>query len=298
MKMSAISLLEWQKLFGEEESCAQALVKIRWPDGFQCPHCGTKKAYYIKTRKMYQCAQCRHQVSVTANTIFHSTNLSLVKWFWAIYLTAADKGGLSALRLCKHIKVSWPTARNMLRKIRIAMGHRDSLGRLEKIIELDDTVIGGKRAGKRGRGAAGKQSVLVAVETRGEHAGFMAMKAVGSVSKETVREFLRYHVKDGQQVRTDALPALNVVKESQHHEKQVTPPEEASKWLPMVHLMISNMKTFVNGTFHGVSFEYLQEYLDEFCYRFNRRFWEDQLPLRLLNACLSHSQVRLAENCL
>jgi transposase-like protein len=231
-----------------------------------CPHCGTTKAYYVKARKVYQCSQCRHQVSVTADTIFHSTNLSLVKWFWAIFLTASDKGGISALRLRKQIKVSWPTARNMLRKIRIAMGHRDSLCRLEKIIEFDDTVVGGKRTGKRGRGATGKKPVLVAVETRGDHAGFVAMKAVDSVSKETVREFVRCHLKDGQSVRTDALPALNVVQETQQHEKRITPPEEASKWLPMVHLMISNMKSFVNGTFHGVSFEYLQEYLDEFCY--------------------------------
>jgi len=298
MKMPAISLLEWQQRFGEEESCAQALTNIRWPGGFMCPHCGTTKAYYIQTRKMYQCSKCRHQVSVTADTMFHSTNLPLVKWFWAIYLAAADKGGISALRLCKQIKVSWPTARNMLRKIRIAMGHRDSLSRLEKVIEFDDTVVGGKRTGKRGRGAKGKKPVLVAVETRGKHAGFVAMKAVDSVSKETVRKFLRYHVKDGQSVRTDALPALNVVQETQQHEKRVTPPEEASKWLPMVHIIISNMKSFVNGTFHGVSFKYLQEYLDEFCYRFNRRFWEPELPLRLLNACLVHSPVRLAENCL
>ena len=185
----------------------------------------------------------------------------------------------------------------MLRKIRIAMAHRNSLCRLEKIIEFDDTVVGGKRTGKRGRGAAGKKPVLVAVETRGEKAGIVAMEAVGSVSKETVREFIRYHVKDGQTVRTDALSALNSVNETQQHEKRVTPPEEASKWLPMVHIMIGNMKAFINGTFHGVSSQYLQEYLDEFCYRFNRRFWEDELPLRLLNACLAHSPVRLAENC-
>lgn len=298
MKMPAISLLEWQQRFGTEAACVQALTKVRWPNGYVCPHCGTTKAYYILTRKVYQCFQCRYQVSVTADTMFHSTNLSLVKWFWAIYLAASDKGGISALRLCKQIKVSWPTARSILRKIRVAMGHRNSLCRLEKIIEFDDTVVGGKRTGKRGRGAAGKKPVLVAVETRGPRAGFVAMQVVDSVSKETVREFVRYHVKEGQSVRTDALAALNAVRETQQHEKRVTPPEEASKWLPLVHIMIGNMKVFVNGTFHGVSFQYLQEYLDEFCYRFNRRFWEPQLPLRLLNACLAHAPVRFAENCL
>jgi len=216
----------------------------------------------------------------------------LVKWFWAIYLVAADKGGISALRLSKHIGVSWPTARNLLKKIPTAMAHRDSTYRLfNELIELDDTYVGGKKPGKRGRGATGKKPILVAVENRGKTAGFIAMKAVETVSGETIKSFLEHHLNHGQQVRTDALPAMNIVNKTHQHDKKVTPPEEASSWLPLVHIVISNMKTFLNGTFHGVTHKYLQEYLDEFCYRFNRRFWEHELPLRLLNACLSHVPV-------
>lgn len=298
MKMPGVSLLDWQKRFGTEQACARTLAQVRWPDGFHCPRCNGTKASYVKSRKVYQCSHCRHQTSITADTLFHSTNLPLVKWFWVIYLIASDKGGISALRLSKQIGVSWPTARNMLRKIRTAMAHRDSLYRLEQLIELDDTYVGGKQAGKRGRGAAGKKPVLVAVETRGEKkAGFLAMKAVETVSKATIRDFLYYHLKPGQVVRTDALPAMNSINETQQHQKKVTPPQEASIWLPMVHIMIGNLKKFLNGTFHGVSSGYLQEYLDEFCYRSNRRFWEPELPLRLLNACLTHLPVKFAENC-
>lgn len=295
MKMPEISLLEWQKHYGTERACAKELTKIRWPEGFQCPACGSIKACYIATRKLYQCSKCRHQVSITADTLLHATKLPLVKWFWVIYLVASDKGGISALRISKHLGVSWITARNMLRKIRKAMAHRDSIYRLANIIEFDDTYVGGKRAGKRGRGAEGKTPVLVAVETREKGAGFVAMQAVDTVSNETVRKFLSKHLEVGQTVKTDALPALNAVKETQQHEKRVTPPEKVSGWLPLVHIMIGNMKQFINGTFHGVSSSYLQEYLDEFCYRFNRRFWESELPLRLLNACLAHGPVKLAE---
>lgn len=295
MKMPVISLLEWQKQFGTERACTSALARVRWPQGFQCPACGSQKYSFIVTRKLYQCSQCRHQVSITADTLFHATKAPLVKWFWTIYLTASDKGGVSALRLSKHIGVSWMTARNMLRKIRTAMAHRDSIYRLQNLIEFDDTYVGGKRAGKRGRGAEGKRPVLVAVETRTKGAGFVAMKAVETISKKTVRSFLTFHLKTGQHIKTDALPALNVVAEKHDHKKKVTPPEKASEWLPLVHIMIGNMKTFINGTFHGVSSGYLQEYLDEFCYRFNRRFWEPELPLRLLNACLAHVPVKIAE---
>lgn len=292
MQMPAINLIEWQKRFGTEHKCAQALAKVRWPQSFQCPACGGMKAYFIGSRRLYQCAHCRHQVSITADTLFHATKLPLVKWFWLIYLMASDKGGISALRAAKHLNVSWITARAMLHKIRQAMGHRDSIYRLSNLIELDDTVVGGKRSGKRGRGAGGKRPVLVAVETREKGAGFLAMQAVESVCARTVSNFLAKRLRAGQTVKTDALPALNVVAKHQNQQKKVTPPDEANVWLPLVHIMIGNMKKFINGTFHGVSSRYLQEYLDEFCYRFNRRFWEPELPLRLLNACMAHAPTK------
>jgi len=291
MKMAETSLFDWQKRFSTEQDCIEALIEVRWPDGFVCPNCSYNKAYFIATRDLYQCSKCNHQTSITAGTIFHSTKIPLVMWFWAIYLTASDKGGISALRLAKQIGVSWPTAWKMLQKIRAAMKDRDSIYRLQGIIELDDTLVGGKRPGKRGRGAEDKTPVVVAVEKQVKKAGFMAAQVVPTISNETIKDFLAHNILKGQVVRTDALPALNVIAVGQKHEKKVTPPEEASKWLPLVHIIIGNLKTFLNGTFHGVSHRYLQGYVDEFCYRFNRRHWEDELPFRLLNACLSHVPV-------
>ena len=291
MQMESISLLEWQSRFSTEEACAEALKKVRWPEGFVCPECASKDFSYITTRKVFQCTHCHHQTSVTSGTIFHSTNLSLVKWFWAIYLCASDKGGISSLRLSKHIDVTWRTAHRMLRKIREVMVHRDSIYRLSGLIETDDAYIGGKKAGKRGRGAAGKKPILIAVEKLDAHAGFMAAETVETISKETVRGFCGRHLKPGQEVRTDAFAALNAIGEDHVHDKKVTPPEKAGEWLPLVHIVIGNLKQFLNGTFHGVSHSYLHEYVAEFCYRFNRRFWESELPMRLLNACLAHVPV-------
>jgi transposase-like protein len=291
MKMPELSLLDWQNQFGTDEACAATLKRVRWPDGFRCPACAGKNFSYITSRHIYQCCHCQHQASVTSGTIFHSTNLPLVKWFWAIYLCASDKRGVSALRLSKHISVTWRTAHRILHKIRAIMAHRDSIYRLEGLIESDDAYVGGKKTGKRGRGAEGKTPILIAVENRGKHAGFMAAEAVGSINKENVRNFCKHHLKPGQEVRTDAFPALNAIGEDHNHDKKVTPPEEAGHWLPLVHIVIGNLKTFLNGTFHGVSHHYLHEYISEYCYRFNRRFWERELPMRLLNACLAHTQV-------
>ena len=207
---------------------------------------------------------------------------------------ASDKGGISAMRLSKQINVSWITASRMLRKIRIAMGHRDSVYRLHELIEVDDALIGGRHTGgKRGRGAERKTPVLVAVKNRDRRAGFIAMQQVSGITKETVSRFVKQYLSPDQWVRSDALPSLTEISKTQNHTARVTPPDKAGEWLPWVHIAIGNLKAFLLGTYHGVSSKYLQEYLNEFCYRFNRRAWETELPDRLLNACLTHAQIKL-----
>ncbi len=198
------------------------------------------------------------------------------------------------MRLSKHIEVSWITASRMLRKIRIAMGHRDSLYRLHDLIEIDDAFVGGHHSrGKRGRSAESKTPVLVAVENRDKRAGFIAMRQVCAVTRETVAQFVQRHLPPNQLVRSDVLASLAAIGKTQHHAARVTPADKAGEWLPRVHIAIGNLKAFLLGTYHGVSSHYLQEYLNEFCYRFNRREWEAELPLRLLSACLTHTQVKL-----
>jgi transposase-like protein len=294
MQTDETSFFDWQARFSSDEACAHFLAERRWAKGFLCPRCGHERAHFIATRWTYQCARCRYPVSVTARTLFHSTNVPLRKWFWAIYWVASDKGGISALRLSKLLGVSWPTAQRMLRKLRIAMGHRDRLYRLSDWLEMDDAFVGGQRAGKRGRGAEGKAPVLVACEDRDKRAGFLAMETVPRLTQRDVAGFAQRRLAPQQTVFTDALPALGALRESQLHCPRVTPPKQASRWLPWVHVAIANLKRFLLGTYHGVSKTYLQEYLDEFCYRFNRRFWEPQLPNRLLNLCADHAPIRLA----
>jgi transposase-like protein len=148
--------------------------------------------------------------------------------------------------------------------------------------------LGGKHKGKRGRGAQGKTPVLIACENRQKKAGFIAMKAVKAVNFKNVDDFVKHHLLAGQNVRTDAFRGLNIIDKTQQHEPRVTPSNKVDEWLPWVHIAIGNLKAFLLGTFHGVTSNYLQEYLDEFCYRFNRRFVEKQIPNRLLNLAIVH----------
>lgn len=291
MKADKVSFYEWQKKFSTDSQCMAHLEKLRWPDGFQCPHCGHDKGHKTVARNHYECTGCHKQTSVTSGTLFHATKLPLTKWFWSIYWVASDKGGISALRLSKLIGVTWRSAYRILHRLRKAMGNQDSIYRLTQIIELDDAMVGGKKPGKRGRGAQGKVSVLIACENREDRPGFVAMEAVESVNKETILDFAKRRIKASQVVRTDGLPANNGLQPHVTHIAQVTPPEMATQWLPWVHIVIANLKRFLLGTFHGTSHRYLQDYLNEFCYRFNRRFWETEIPNRILRLCIDHRPV-------
>ena len=189
------------------------------------------------------------------------------------------------------ISVAWPTAYRMLRKLRQSMGDKDRGYWLEGLVEVDDAFVGGRKSGKRGRSAEGKKPVIFAVEQQEKGMGFIAARLVERVNFEQVPEFAK-RISPDAEVRTDAFLALRVLGESHRHEAKVTPPEKVDEWLPKVHIVISNFKSFLAGTFHGVSHRYLHEYIDEFVFRFNRRFWEPQLPDRLLQATVDHVPIR------
>ncbi len=291
-----LSLLKFNKRFGTERACQNSLEKMRWPEGFKCPKCEGAKATRIKTRRLLQCSKCHHQVSLTAGTIFHKTRTPLQKWFWAIYLVSQDKGGVSAMRLSKQLELGYKTAWAMLHKIRKAMAHRDSEYTLSGFIELDDAFFGGAAKGRRGRGAANKTPVLVMVESRGEHAGFIAMQTVPSMEKTQVETVIKETIAPGQNIRTDGYKSYSGLADMGHrHDGTPVPAENASQDLPWVHTAISNAKRFLLGTYHGVSHKHLQRYLDEFCYRFNRRAWEKQITMRLLTACIFATPITYAE---
>ncbi len=296
MAYQELSLLQFKKKFPTERACQKALKKMRWPNGFVCPKCAHAKAYDRPKRHLLECAGCGYQASITAGTIFHNTRTPLLKWFWAIYLASQDKGGVSAMRLSKQLELGYKTAWAMLHKIREAMAQRDNGYTLSGFIEMDDAFFGGAAKGRRGRGAANKTPVLVMVESKGEHAGFIAMQTVESLERPQIETLVKKHIDPAQRIRTDGYKSYAGLTEMGHfHDGTPVPPKKASEDLPWVHTAISNAKRFLLGTYHGVSHKHLQRYLDEFCYRFNRRAWEKQITLRLLTACVLANPVTFAE---
>lgn len=298
MQQEPISLLEFQSRFLTEDACEEHLFRLRWPDGFRCPRCGHDRYSLVATRHIYQCSACHYHASLTSGTVFHKTRTPLRKWFWMIFLMTRQKSGVSMLGMQRMLDIkSYKTVWLMGHKIRKAMADRDGTYQLAGIIEMDDGFIGPKKKGKRGRGSKGKSKIIVSVESRGTSAGFGCMQHVPAVSGEQILCIAQENVVPGSHIRTDGWQAYRALEANSfdHEEIVLRGNSGGLEQLRWVHRMIANLKANILGTHHGVSGKHLQRYLSEFCYRFNRRFWESQLFDRALNACVATSTITYAE---
>lgn len=285
------TLPEFQSKFAGEEACQQYLAACRWPDGFVCPRCGNRRAYELVKLRRWQCTGCRHQVSLTAGTILHNTKTPLTAWFWAAYLMTTDKRGVSALLLLRQLALRrYETAWMMLHKFRRAMVN---LARepLRGEVEVDETWVGGPQAGLRGsRQLKGRKAalVLVAVEKRGRTTGRARMMVIPDFKSGTLVAFLKQNVAPGSKVYTDGLKSFTGLQEAGFQHLPRSQPlrgdlrKGAKSVVPLADRAIGNLQQWLIGTYHGVSRDQLQVYLDEFVFRHNRR----RLPMAAFQTLL------------
>lgn len=267
------TLSEFSERFSTEEACRAYLHDLRWPNGFECPHCGHRETWPTR-RGQYRCAACDVQTSITSGTVFHQTRKPLRLWFQAMWHIASQKYGTNALGLQRVLGLgSYHTAWEWLHRLRRAMV-RPGRGKLSGLVEVDETFIGGKAPGKRGRGAANKTLVAVAVEDKGELGfGRIRLRRIPDASSEVLSAFIRENIESGSQVRTDGWSGYTEVSAMgyEHHvEKQTEGIGENP--LPLVHRIASLLKRWLMGTYQGaVRPQHLDYYLDEYTFRFNRR---------------------------
>jgi len=284
-----------QRRFDTEDACRNHLFKLRWPDGFICPVCGCREYYHITTRHKYACKNCRYQASVTAGTVMDRSHLSLRTWVWAIYLVSRDKRGYSAMQLSRVLNLPYNTAWFLLHRIRNAMAERDSRYLLKGIVELDDTYLGKtKKGSKRGRGTTKNKVVVAISKDEDGKPQYVKMQVVANLKGKTIARFAKYNIAEGTTVQTDAYRSYRKpLAEKYLHEYQVFDADsDMLKWL---HTIVSNAKAFVAGTFHGLGKKHLQSYLDEYCYRFNRRNMGGIIFDRLLFAVTQSPPLRFAD---
>jgi transposase-like protein len=265
------TLMDFERRFATDEACRDYLFGLRWPEGFVCPRCQGTKAWKT-TRGLWLCGGCRHQASVTAGTIFQDSHLPLSLWFRAMWCVTSQKNGASALALQRVLGLgSYKTAWALLHKLRRAMV-RPGRDRLQGTVEVDEAYWGGEEEGVIGRKTEEKALIVVAAEEDGAGIGRIRMRRIKTPSREVLHGFIREAIEPGSTVRTDGLNAYRRLK-SYLHDRQVQRRQTLDEHLlPRVHRVISLLKRWLLGTHQGaVGHDYLDYYLDEFTFRFNRR---------------------------
>ena len=266
------TLLEFEERFATERACRDYLAQLRWPGGFRCPCCGHGRAWATH-RGLYRCCGCDHQVSVTAGTIFQDTRKPLRLWFRAIWAVTSQKHGVSALVLQRVLGLPrYETVWVWLHKLRTAMV-RPGRERLSGIVEVDETYIGGKKPGKRGRGAAGKALVVIAAEDKGNRLGRIRLRRVSNASAESLGAAVEESVAPGSVVRTDGWDGyVRLPSRGYEHRVVRQDADVGDNLLALAHRVAALLKRWLAGTHQGaVRPSHLDCYLDEFTFRFNRR---------------------------
>lgn len=274
--------------FGTELACIEHLAALRWPGGFQCL-CGGTEAWHLPSRpRVFQCTSCERHHSVTAGTVMHRTKVPLVEWFWAAWMLAQDKRGVSALMLARVLDRRYETVWRLLHKLRAALAEDPAAFPLEGVVEVDETYTGGKTSkGKGGRSLSDHRRALVVLVTERKEvpnlrggirgSGFVCgdtrMRVVDSAGASPLLGFVKEVCATGTTVVSDGWSAYGKATAAGFvHDRQVEgKPENASALFPLVHTLFANMKTWINGTFHGVGKTWLPAYVQEFTYRLNRR---------------------------
>ena len=283
------SLSQFQETFPDETSCAAFLLERRWSKGFVCPGCGEQRAAALKSRAYtYECLDCGRQTSATAGTVMHRSKLPLTTWFWAAHLMATHSNGMSARQLEDQLGVTYKTAWLLTQKLRRSMVDPDR-DPLEGVVEVDQAEIPFREGDAFfERGNAGKILVVGAVEVidrdtnqpkpRRKHAKYLDTRSgrirfamIADNSAASIEAFVRANVKRGATLLTDghtSYPGLT----DYRHDPRIVGKMAGHVVLPGLHRAFSLMKRWSLGTYHGLRRTHVDTYLNEFVFRYNRRF--------------------------
>jgi transposase-like protein len=298
MDYQEYSFFKFYKEINSEKKAIEFVWKWKLDsNGFLC-RCGNASFYKHKSRpEIRECKKCGKQHRVRVGTIFESSKISLTKWLNGLFFMMSGKRGISALELQRHLDIkSYRTAWGMLQKIRRALIERDSLYKLSGEVEVDGSQFGSQVAGT-------DQEVIIGVESKKwvdekgrekSKAGF-AQIMIGKENKENAKKFISKNIQESSTIFVDGAKSYEFkdLKIEIKAKATLGDKEVLSDWHPWMHRFVSNAKVWILGTHHGINPKYLNNYLGEYVYRFNRRHDTKRLFSRALKACLitSHSTI-------
>lgn len=264
--------------FPDDDACLAHIMEVRYGTRHTCVSCGVESTFHkLRNRRAYSCAHCGAHVYPCAGTILQDSRTSLVTWFYAIYLFVTTRHGVSAKELERQLGVTYKTAWRMGQQIRQLTAKADIAEMLTGHVEADEAYVGGKRSGKRGRGAAGKTVVVGLAERGGPVRAFVAP----NVRTETLRAIVNENVEKGATVSTDELAAYGLltgdgyqhgaVKHGKREYAYYDHRTGANHHVNTVENFWRLFKNSIRSTHIHVSRKYMDRYLSEFTFRSNHR---------------------------
>ena len=291
-----MKLLEFSKKYPTEARCRKAFKEMREEVGVRCKKCGNLTHYWRKDREEWECKKCRHRTRLRVGTVMENSKLPFMYWFIAMHLITSTKKSISAKELQRQLgHKRYQPIWEMLHKLRLVMGLKDMRYSLGDEVELDEgyfeTVSIDRDKNeplKRGRGSQRQTIVLVSAESKevekkdnsknysiNKKVSFIKMNVIYSLKKEDITKNVKEIIDEGSKIITDKNNSYNDLYKTYEHKASVIPKEKVSVILPWVHIAISNAKRLLLDIYHRIDDAFLQSYLNEFCYKFNRRYFDD-----------------------
>ena len=268
-----VNLMHLIDKFDCDDKCRKMLQDIRWPSGVCCTRCGDMDLLELAKQKRWKCKGCDYQFSVTSGTIMHDSHLPLRKWFLAIYLMCESKKGISACQMQRTLGVAYRTAWYLCHRIREAMGNEPFSGpTLLGVVEMDETLMGGKKKG-RGRAYKGNKQWIAGAIQRG---GKVRIERIPNIKKNTLHDFIKRNVKDeAEAIYTDELRSYIGIGDHDTRHETVNHSEE--EWVVgdvhtnSIEGVWSLFKRSLMGAFNKMSAKHMDRYIDELEWRYNNR---------------------------
>lgn len=298
---------DFYQKFKDEDACKSYIKQIREQEGVVCKKCSGKDHYWKNDKEVWECKSCHFRTSLRNGTVMEGSKLPFSYWLAGMQFLTATKKSFSAKYIQeelghKRYEPIWA----MLHKLRMVMGHRDKLYQLTDYVEMDEGFFEsadknkGEEGNKRGRGSKKQVKVLVSAESKEvpdsksdkkRSVGHIKMTVMDNLGSEAINRQVEKEVNKDSTVITDGWRGYNHLsdKVKQHVKLIAETPKETGKLFPWVHTAISNSKKMFLGIFHRIDSPYMQNYLNEFCYKFNRRYFKDKIFDRLVIASISNT---------
>ena len=265
---------QYQAQYPDDDSCLNAILLRKYGEHPTCPGCGVvdAKLFKITGRSAFACQDCGHHVYPCVGTPFEKSSTPLTLWFHAMYLMTATRNGVSAKELERQLGVTYKCAWRIGHELRKLMaGKNDTNPPMSGHVEVDETYIGGRAKGIRGRGAKNKTIVAGVLERDGN----ITAKVVPNVSRNTLESFIESKVVSGATVSTDELSSYKQINKLGYNHGTVQHGRE--QYVNGIHHVNgvegfwSHLKRGIRSTHIHVSGKHLQKYVGEFSWRYNMR---------------------------